>query len=327
MKLRFLVAAFITLAAFTSPAKAQEEYPCQGTVRMVLPFGAGSTTDVNIRHLAAKLAPLIGRNIVIENIVGADGALGARHVLSSAPDGCTILVGTNGTIGIEPRLGPQGFDLEKATPVGMFARNFQVLVVNPAIAGNMREFVAYAKQHPGTTFGRAATSGLIACSYFAKKAGLQMTGVPYTGGDAKMLPDLLSGRVASGCPFLSPVRTQIEAGGLRALAVLGSERFKDTDMRDVPAITEALPGSEDLAALEGHAYLMCPLGCPQAAVRMLSRHLKTVLAENDTIAVLRKNGSDATYSTPEALAEYIRAQTTLFKKVVRELGLEFKPAK
>ncbi len=323
MKLRPVAAALIALACLAaSPAKAAEEYPCQGTVRFVVGLPAGSTTDAIVRQIAGEMAPLLKRTIIVENIVGADGALGARNALASAADGCNYLAATNGMLGIEQRLGPQGFDLEKAVPVGMFARNYQVLVVHPAVAANLGELLAYVKANPGTQFARSATSSLIACAYFAKKAGLAMKDIFYKG-DPLLMQDVVAGRVPVACPFLYPVRGQIEAGALRALAILGPGPF--SELPTVPAITNVLPGSEKLGALEGRGFFVCPPGCPEAAVEMFSRYLREILAKPATVTRFRESSAEAVYMTPGATALYIKSQKALFTEVVREIGLEFKP--
>lgn len=315
--------ALLALAFVPTQARAVE-YPCTSTVRIIVALPAGSTTSVIARLVAEQLALGIGRPVVVENYPGADSAIGARRAFESAADGCTLFMMTNGVTGIEPRFGPQAWDPERFVPIAMVARSYQVLVVDPAVAGNFGEFVDYVRKYPGTTFGRAATSGLIACSYFAKKVGLTMTAVHYSkGGDPAMVPDLLSGRITSGCPFLGPIRSYIAVGSLRALAILGPERF--SKLPDIPAITEVLPGSQDLAALEGRSMLVCPPGCPETVVRIVSQQLRDILARPEMAVRFRQMSSDTAYSTPDELRAYIGSQVVLFRNIVDAIGLTYRP--
>jgi tripartite-type tricarboxylate transporter receptor subunit TctC len=178
------------------PALSQVERP----VHIIVPFAAGGPTDVIARVLAPRLSEALKRPVVVENKVGATGAIGAALVARAAPDGDTVLLGTSSIMAASPNLTPNlPYDpVHDFAPVSLIATIESVLVVNPAVpAKNVQELIAYAKANPGKL--TYASSGIgstyhLAAELFCAQAGVRMTHIPYKGA-APAIQDVLAGHV------------------------------------------------------------------------------------------------------------------------------------
>lgn len=319
MRKHGLAAALIALATYTSAAQAQEDYQCQGTVRIVVPFVAGSATDLQARVIAGYLEPELKRTVIVENMTGADGAIAAEYVARAQPDGCTLMTLTNGLFGIEPMSGKkQPFDLLKFAPITMLARNTQFLVVvadNPA--KTVRDLIANAAVRD-TTYGTGNTSGRVSGALFASLAKVPIRRIPYPKGESGMMTDLLGKQVDSA--FALTALGQVAGGKLRALAVMSDLRF--AGLPDVPAIVELYPAFRDIALIAPHGTLAGPPGLPREIAERLSREMNVILRRPDVEARFRAIGSEPVGSTPEEHRLYLRQQAKDWPRIVSEYKLQ-----
>jgi tripartite-type tricarboxylate transporter receptor subunit TctC len=225
----FLTTAVCVGLAFGSQAARSDPYPSKPIV-FVTPGTPGSTSDIMPRVIGAELAPLLGKPVVIENRSGGSGLISANAALSQPPDGHTIWLGTMGTLTINPNvMTKMPFDPLKAwTAVALVASMPLVLVVNPekTAVRDLAGLIELAKKHPGTiTFGSAGIGSSYAITMFllGKQAGVEFTHVPYKG-TAPAVSDVLAGELTAMVPDVGLVKSQIDAGKLRALAVTPSKR-------------------------------------------------------------------------------------------------------
>lgn len=258
------------------PALAQPRaYPSQ-PVRIVVPFETGGPTDAIARLVAAKIAPLLGQPFIVENRSGANSVIGTTHVVRSAPDGYTLLMGTNGTSGsaaLNPNL---PYDtLRDISAVASLAVTpyFLTAAANLPVA-NFPEFLAYCRAHPGrVTF---ASSGIgsgphLAGELLKMRAGIDMVHVPYRG-TAPAITDMLAGRVGVYLTSLSAALPHLPGGQLKVLAVASLAR--SPFVPEVATLDEAgLPGF----AAESWFGLLAPAQIPVDAEAVLSRAVATVL--------------------------------------------------
>jgi tripartite-type tricarboxylate transporter receptor subunit TctC len=228
------------LAAAVPALTRAQTYPNK-PLRLVVPFTPGGSTDVLGRAIGNEIGRSLGQPVVIENVPGAGGSLGAERVAKSPADGYTLLMGHIGTLAVNPSLYPKlGYDpLKNFTPVAWVARVPNVLVVHPSVpAQNFKELIAYAKSHPGQLAygsGGNGSAAHIAMEFLKLQTGTSFLHIPYRG-TAPSVTDLIAGQVQvlfTGLPALLP---QIKAGKMRALAVSSPKRL--ALLPDVPTFSE-----------------------------------------------------------------------------------------
>ncbi len=322
---RSLIAA--ALAASLLPLSAAPAARAQGAgagwapnrpVRFVVPFPAGGATDVVARVLAERLQERLGQPVVVENRTGAGGNVGVENVARSAPDGHTILMGTTGTLTVNPHLyAGLPFDPAKdLAPVSMAFTNDHVLIVNPAVpARTAQEFLALAKARPGQlSYGSAGpgSSTHIVAELFKMVAGVDIQHVPYRGS-APALNDTVAGTVQVMLDQLPSAIGQIRAGTVRALAVTGPRRSRLLP-EEVPTVAEI--GLPDAEATSWGA-VMAPAGTPAPVIERLNAIIVEALAMPAVQERLAQAGADAVSSSPAELGERIRAETEKWGRVVK----------
>src|SRR5258708_332542 len=241
---RMVVAALC--CAFAFPASAQQDYPTK-TVRIIVPFAPGGSTDIFARYIADKLAPALAPSVVVENRTGAGGNIGAEAVARAAPDGYTLLMATTGVMAINNALYPNmTYDAAKDfEPVIFVASITNVLVVPPELPANsVRELIALAKEKTGAlTFGSsgAGSSTHLSSELFKSMAGIDILHVPYKGS-SQALTDLIAGRISMIIDNMPGPISFIKPGRLRALGVTAIKR--PPPLPPVPTIPpSALPHS------------------------------------------------------------------------------------
>jgi tripartite-type tricarboxylate transporter receptor subunit TctC len=317
---------FLTLlgAALTAPLgatrAAAQEYPNRA-ITLVVPFAAGGGNDVLARLVADKIAKALGREIVVDNRMGAGGTLATRAVAKARPDGYTLMLGYTGTLSINPTLyNNAGYDPRKDfAPIGLIASQSSILCVHPSVpAKSVPELVALAKRQPkaityGTTPG---TVGHITTELFARTAGIELTFIPYKG-TALALNDIVAGHIQVA--FAPPLTTMphIRAGSLRALAVATAERFRL--LPDVPTIAESGVPGFSAAVRYG---LLAPAGTPRPIIDRLNRELQVALAAEDIRERLQREGAEPVMSTPDEYAAEIDREETKWGGLVRSLNLK-----
>jgi tripartite-type tricarboxylate transporter receptor subunit TctC len=300
------------------PARAQG-YPTHA-IRIVVPFTPGGSSDVLARAIGSELAHMLHQPVLIDNVSGAGGSVGAERVAKSAADGYTLLMGHIGTLAINPAVYPRlGYDpLRAFAPVAWVARVPNVLVVNASVhAHTLRELVALAKVKPGSLAYGSGGNGSAAhttMEYFKMQTGTSFLHIPYRG-TAPSVSDLLAGQVQvlfTGVPALLP---HIKAGKIRALAVSSPQRL--AVLPDVPTVAETgIPGTAGFEADQWYG-LVAPAGTPADVVALLNQDVNKALASDEVRARLAAEGAEPTPATPQAFGALIAREIPRWEKVVR----------
>ena len=319
--------AFIALAAaLATPGAACAQaagasYP-EKSIRLVVPFAAGGALDVVGRIVGQKMTDSWGKQIVIDNRLGAGGNIGAEFVAKAPPDGYTLLMSSVTTQAINMSLTakpPYDFVRDYA-PVGLVASAPLALVIHSSLPPkSVRAFIALAKAHPGELnyFSSGTGTGThLAGVIFDQLAGVKTTHVPYKGG-AQALGDLLSGQVQFAFSTIGLVEPHAATGRLRILGVGSRKRY--SRMPDVPTIAES--GVKGYEAEQWYG-VVAPAGTPGAIVNKLAAELKTIVANSEVRERFYSQGIEPVYATPEEFAGYIKATVAKYAKIIRDLGLK-----
>jgi len=312
------VIAGITHAA--AVAQAQTGWP-ERPVRVIVPYPAGSSSDVAARLIGNELSGRLGQQFVVDNRPGASGNIGADVIAKAAPDGYTIGLATTSTHAIAPSLAPGvPYDPIKGfAPVALISTSPYVLVVYPGLAANsMAELIALAKKTPGKiSYGSAGLTSLahLASVLFENSAGVQLNHIPYKSS-AQSVVDLIAGRLDMQFATIPPTLANIKAGQLRALATTGAQRV--AVLPDVPTVAEA--GIPDYEASLWLA-MVAPTGTPGAIVTRLNREITELLSAPEIKSALAAQGLEVEPGPPEALANRIRTDLEKWRKVIVQSGI------
>ena len=319
MKLIRLLAAAALVALAPLAGIGAEPFPGK-QVRFVVPYPPGGPLDTVARLLGQKVSASIKHPVVIDNVPGAGGNIGAGVVARAAPDGYTILMGAVATHAINPTLySTIPYNAEKDfLAVTQVASTPNVLVVNNAIEANsVAEFIKLAKSKPGKlNFGSGSTgsAGHLAGELFKTMAGVDMAHIPYKGAAAAM-QDLIGGRVDLMFDNLASSLSQVKGGRVRALAVTTSKRTKLAP--ELPTIAESgLPGF-DISTWFG---IFVPAGTPRPVVDRLHAEFTRALAAPDVRERMLALGAEPVGSTPEQFTAYVKAEAAKYAKLVRTSG-------
>ena len=303
---------------FASAVPAQT-YPSR-PIRLVVPFPPGGSIDMLSRVLADRLAERLGQPFVVENKAGASGAIGAEFVAKAAPDGYTLLTAPTSVYAVGTALNSKmPFDLQKdLAPISTVAITEQSFNVTAGLpVANLTELIAYAKARPRQLNMASQGSGTVshlACAMLAGQAGIEFLHVPYKGS-VQAITDLVSGNVQVMCDSIAASLSQIRAGKLRALAVVGARR--SAQLPDVPTVAEAvLPGYK----VESWTGLMAPAGTPRPVMDRLQQEIGQVIGD----PLVQKRLTDAGFrlqsSTQESFAQLIRADLIQWAATVKATG-------
>jgi tripartite-type tricarboxylate transporter receptor subunit TctC len=310
--------AFASAAATAIAQPSPAGWP-QRPIRLIVPFPAGSSSDVVARIMTQKLH--LGQQIVIDNRGGASGNIGVDAVAKAAPDGYTLGFATASTHTVATALGTHlPYDpIKDFAPVAMISSQPYVLVVYPGVpARNLGELVTLAKSKPGTlNYGSAGVASLahLATALFADMAGVTMSHVPYKSS-AQSMTDLISGRLDMQFATIAPLLSNIRAGQLRALAVSGAARV--SALPQVPTMAEA-----GIAGYEASLWiaLVAPAGMPPAIIDRLNREVNDFLGSAEGKDALDAQGMEAEPGPPAAVTERIRVDTAKWRDVVAKTGI------
>ncbi|WP_213741747.1 tripartite tricarboxylate transporter substrate binding protein [Bradyrhizobium sp. dw_411] len=314
-----LATLLIGMTVFTPSARAADAYPNR-LIRLVVPFPAGSATDVEARFLVDKVSALLNQKFVVENKAGANGNIGASEVARAAPDGYTLYLATNSTHSANVHLyNTMPFDpVADFTPIARLTRNPLVMVVAKGFpAKSLTEFIAYAKANPGKlSYGTGNTGSMAAAQLVKSMANIDAVRVSYPG-TPQAITDLLGGRIEFVITDVAVTRDFINEGGLRALGVTTAKAI--ASLPNVAPIAEVgLPGY-DFAAWSG---LFAPKNTPGEVVQVLNKAFVAVMATPEARKFFEGIGLEPDTSTPEGLAEHVRTQTELWGRLIKESGLE-----
>ena len=312
-----VAAAAAALALAAAPVRA--DYPDR-PIHLVVPFPAGGGADVLARTIMPRVARELGTTIVVENRPGAGGNVGAEYVARAAPDGYTLLYGTNGTHAINRALYASiPFDpVRDFAPVSRMTQIAALVVVYPGLpVATVGELVAYAKANPGKVFFASAGNGTtshLAGELFRTVAQVDVVHTPYRGG-ALAANDLMGGHVALMIDVMPNVLPLAKGGKLRALAVTTAARVPAAP--EIPTVAESgLPGFE-VSAWDG---VLAPAGTPTAVIDRLNAAIRAALADPEVRAALVARGAQPVPGTPEAFARHIAAESEKWAQVVKKAG-------
>jgi tripartite-type tricarboxylate transporter receptor subunit TctC len=312
--------AVLSGAVFCASAALAQPYPNK-PIKAIVPFAAGSATDQIGRAFAAKMAQTLGQTIVVDNRAGVNGMLGADAVAKSAPDGYTILIGTNSTnAALKSLMKKLPYDQDTAfVPVAYMGSVPLIVAVNNDVpARNLREFVDLARSKPGhVTFASASTSQLVSSEMMAGMAGIQMTNVPYKSGPAAMT-DLIGGQVMMFTADFAVMLPQVKSGKIRGLAVTSAKR--SPAIPELPTVNEAL-GLKDYELIAYFA-VFAPAGTPPDIVAKLNHAVNAAAQSKDLQEKFAPIGFVVEPGTPEALAHRSKLETAKWAKAIRDAKIE-----
>jgi len=311
----FAVAALI---AFTAGANAQS-YPDQ-SVKIIVPFGAGSITDTLARTLADKLGPIWKQNVIVENRPGLPGTTSAAK---SPADGYTLMVTSNGHVIAKTLNKNVQFDpVDDFVGITRLVEVPFIMIVPPSLpAKTLKEFIDLAKKEPGKyTFSSAgvASTTFLAGETLRQSADLKLAHLP-TKGVPDAITAVLRGDVAF---YFAPIPNAIEqskAGNVRMLAVSSSKRYKD--LPEVPTVAEAGAPSFQYSSWFG---LMAPKGTPKEIVDKVNADVHGVLKMPEVVARLTTLGSEPSPNTPAEFAAIIKADEKAYAVLLKAAGVEAK---
>jgi tripartite-type tricarboxylate transporter receptor subunit TctC len=307
-----------------APAWAQLDYPTK-PIRIVVPFTPGGSPDVLARTLGQKISQAWGVAVVVENIAGAGGTIGADRVAKALPDGYTLLMGHVGTLAVAPAVYPKlPYDpVASFAPVALVAKVPNVLAVHPALpVGNVFDWVNYLKAHPGqVNYGSGGTGSAahLATEYFKLATQTLVVHVPYRG-TAPAVADAVAGQIQmvfTGAPAIIPM---VKAGKLKAIAVSSAQRI--ASMPDIPTLAES--GVKGLEGFEADQWygLVAPAGTPVEIVRKLNQAINDSLSAPELVARLKSEGASASPASPQVFGQLIQSEIKRWRPVVRSANIQ-----
>jgi tripartite-type tricarboxylate transporter receptor subunit TctC len=308
-------------AVFVIGQAHAQDYPSR-TIKVIVPFLAGSASDVTARLLSHGLAEKLHATIVVENRGGAGGNIGTDLVAKANPDGYTLLYSASGPLAINKTLFAKlPYDPETDfEPISLVAILPNLLVVNPTTipVNNIKEFIAYLKARPGkinyASIGNGSSQHLAAVQ-FELATGTKMTHVPYAGAPP-ILAALLSGDVPVAFQNIPTVQGLIAKGQLKALAVTTKQRSKA--LPDVPTLQE-----EGLQGFESYAWfgLVAPKGTPAAIVAQLNKEVVNALAEPEFHNRFLKLGAEPSPTSPAEFKALIASEVVKWRKLIQDAAI------
>jgi tripartite-type tricarboxylate transporter receptor subunit TctC len=312
----------LALGAALADGRAQTARYPDKPIKILVGFAAGGGTDVAARILAQKMSEGLGQSVVVENRPGASGMIATEAVARSAPDGYTLMMGSQTTLAVAPIL-YRKFSVDGRkdfSAIAMAGISPLVLVVHPSVpAQSVKEVIAMARSKPGgIDFGSGGlgTTPHMAGELFAITAGIKMQHVAYRG-EAPAINDLIGGQLHLMFANLSAVIGTVKGGALRALAVTGVQR--SDAVPDVPTVAEAaLPGFEAATWFA----LVAPAGTPRDVVARLNVEVQRVIADADVKQRFAALGMTAERSVPDALDAFVAAEVGKWSKVIKDADIK-----
>jgi tripartite-type tricarboxylate transporter receptor subunit TctC len=307
------------LSADAHAQSADARWP-ERPIRFIVPFTAGSSSDIVARLVAQKLAERLGQPLVVENRVGGGGSIGSGEVARADADGYTLGLANTSTHAVAASVAPLSYDpVNDFAPVSMLGHSPFVLALHPAVpAQSVQELIALARAKPrmlNYASAGPATLAHLSGALFEKMAKIELTHVPYRG-TAQSTLDLLEGRVEMQFGTIPPTLAHIRAGKLRALAVSGAVR--NPTLPDVPTIAESgLPGYE----CSLWQAIVAPAATSPTIITRLNREIGAVLADPDVRAAFAEHGVEPQASSATALGARIRADVQKWRDVIISAGI------
>ena len=308
-----------TILAVPTALRAQDKFPSR-TIRIIVPFPAGATTDMLARLFAQRMTETMGQSVVVENVGGGGGSIGADQVAKATPDGHTVLFGnitfttTTSSLLYAKRA---RHDFDDFVPVSVGAYVPLLLLAHPSVpANNLKEFVAYAKATTTPLFYGSTGPGSILhlmAEVLKRDTGIKMDHVPFRGA-APLVTELLSGRIQFGGDQLSSSLERVRTGQLKALAVA----TKSVALPNVPTVRElGFPNLE----LQGWNGFLAPKNTPAPIVARLQQEIAAAARHPDLVKRMTDVGAEPSGSTQAEMREMLRVQIAQVRPAVEELKL------
>jgi tripartite-type tricarboxylate transporter receptor subunit TctC len=319
----FLTAlAAATLTAEGGSVSAQGTFPSR-TIRVIVPFPAGGTTDMLARLFAQRIGEGLGQSVLVENMGGAGGSVGADAVAKAEPDGHTLLFHNltfSTTSASLQHAGRARHDIEKDfAPISLAANVPMLLVANPQVAAkDLKGFIALAREGKQPLFYGSTGPGSVmnfAGEVMKRDAQIAMEHVPFRGA-APLVQELIAGRIQFGGDQLSTALPHVRSGALKPMATLSATRI--AALPDVPTVREmGLPNME----MRGWNGFFAPARTPDAVIARLNGEIVKAAKRPDVQSRMAEVGAEAVGSTPQELAEVVREQVRAVSPLVAELKL------
>ena len=313
--------AILALVAGLVPHGVAQPYPAK-PIRLIIPFVPGGAVDITARTIAPGLAEELGANIVVENRVGAGGTIGVDLVAKSAPDGYTLMLGSNSTLSVAPSLFPKNpYDpIRDFAPISLIAATPFVLVVRASLdAHSLDAVIALAKAKPGQlTMGSGGTgsSNHLVGELFQMLTRTSITHIPYKGtGQAGV--DLLAGQIDLLFDQLASSANNIRSGKVRAIGVAAKTRSAANP--DVPTMAEAGLANFEVTNIIG---ILAPARTPADIIEKINAATRTVLARTVVKERFSGIGVEPSPSSPAAFSAYIKEDLAKWTKVVKEAAIK-----
>ena len=310
-----LAATALALGPATGFAQTYPNRP----VRVIVTFPPGGTPDIYGRIMSSELAKLWNQSVVVENRTGAAGGIGSDFVAKSAPDGYTLLFAADASITVTPNLVPNlPYDpVKDFAPIVNVAQGPFVLMAHPSVpANNMKELIAWIRSQPGKVSYASSGNGSqqhLSMELVRTAAGVDMVHIPYKGF-GQGLVDVLAGQVPMLFGGATASISIIRSGKLKGLGVTSRTRVKA--LPEVPPIADTIPGMDILA---WYGFL-APAATPRDIIRKINADTITIVKRPDFQERLVKDGIEPVANTPEEFAAQIKADLTVWAKVVKASG-------
>ncbi len=303
-----------------SPAFSQSAYPNK-PIKIIVPVQPGGGVDLVARTIADRLGRALGQSIIVENQSGGGGVVGSMATVRAAPDGYTLMVGYVGTHGTNPAVRKLPYDAVKDfTPIAMVGGTPNILVVPPSLPVNtLKEFVTYAKAHPGKlSYGSSGPGTLthLAMEQLKVEGDLDIVHVPYRGiGPA--ITDILGGQTQGLFPGLAAALPHIKAGKMKPLAVTGTKRHPLVP--DVPTFEEL--GYKGFDGVQWYG-IVGPAGMPPPIVAKLNAEIDKLLASPDLRERLSSEALEPMPMTPAQFGRYMQDDIAKWSKLAKDRGIQ-----
>jgi tripartite-type tricarboxylate transporter receptor subunit TctC len=315
---RVLLAMVAAIGLGSAGAAFAQAYPSR-PIRIIVPFLAGGTVDIVARQIGQQLSTLLGQPVVIDNRPGGGTTIALKAVATSEPDGYTLLLGSTGSLTINPILF-KNIDfpgIRNLVPIGMIVTTTNLFAVRSALpVKSIDELVAYAKSNPGK-LNHGASLGVpphLLGEFVRAKTGIEMPYVPYRS-TAAAIPDFLSGQIQATSESSSVMLPHIQAGAARALVVAGTKRLPE--LPDVPTLAEAgLSGFPD----EVWMGLVAPGGTPAPIIERLNGALNDALRSPETQATFARIGFETRPGSAQEFAARIAGDSEKWARVIELTG-------
>ncbi|MDO8440607.1 MAG: tripartite tricarboxylate transporter substrate binding protein [Polaromonas sp.] len=318
IRLGLLCSAWL-VCALTAPAQAQQPYPAK-PIKVIVPFSAGSATDVVARMVGNKLAEAWGQQVVIDNKPGASGIIAATAAAKSPPDGYTLFFTSNTTQAANPSLFPNlPYDpVTDFVPVASMATAANLLVVSTSLGvSSVKELIQLAKAQPGKlSFASGSSLSRVNGEMFKSMTGIDIVHIAYKS-NPQGVTDLLAGHVQLMFTDTVTALPHVKAGKLKALGIGSGKR--SAVLADVPTVAEAgVPGYD----LTGWLAVFAPTGTPQAVVNKLNEEINRILVLPEVRERLLQTGLDPLAGSPAELGALVRNEIPKWARIIKEAGIK-----